>query len=127
FLEPVDTTVVTDYLTIIQKPMDFGTMRQKIDRNEYSSIDEFKAYFALVCNNCKTYNAPETLYYKSADKLWQFGEKSIERERDSILLEEERMKALGVAAGTDIGTRGNRPGGKRVNKYFVVHMTFYYY
>ncbi|CAG8718656.1 2265_t:CDS:10 [Gigaspora margarita] len=113
FLEPVDTTIVTDYLTIIQKPMDFGTMRQKIDRNEYSSIDEFKAYFALVCNNCKTYNAPETLYYKSADKLCQFGEKSIERERDSILLEEERMKALGAATGTDIGTRGNRPGGKR--------------
>ncbi|CAG8542863.1 12089_t:CDS:10, partial [Cetraspora pellucida] len=113
FLEPVDTTVVTDYLTIIQKPMDFGTMRQKIERNEYSSIDEFKEDFTLVCNNCKTYNAPETLYYKSADKLWQFGEKAIERERDSILLEEERMKAMGITTGAEIGPRGNKPIGKR--------------
>ncbi|CAG8563144.1 6500_t:CDS:2, partial [Ambispora leptoticha] len=113
FLEPVDTAIVTDYLTIIQRPMDFGTMRQKIERNEYSSIDEFKAYFVLVCNNCKTYNAPETLYYKSADKLWQFGEKAIERERDSILLEEERMKAMVISAGTEIGPRGNKPSGKR--------------
>ncbi|CAG8450689.1 1500_t:CDS:10 [Scutellospora calospora] len=108
FLEPVDTTIVTDYLTIIQKPMDFGTMRQKIERNEYSSIDEFKEDFTLVCNNCKTYNAPETLYYKSADKLWQFGEKAIERERDSIILEEERMKAIGIAERADIGIRGKR-------------------
>ncbi|CAG8501961.1 14006_t:CDS:10 [Acaulospora colombiana] len=97
FAEPVDTTVVTDYLTIIQNPMDFGTMRKKIDCNKYASIDEFKGDFSLVCNNCKTYNAPDTIYYKSADKLWQFGEKAIERERDSILLEEEKQKASEAA------------------------------
>ncbi|CAG8476781.1 18645_t:CDS:2 [Racocetra fulgida] len=51
----------------------------------------------------------QTLYYKSADKLWQFGEKAIERERDSILLEEERMKAMVISAGTEIGPRGNKP------------------
>ncbi|CAJ0879615.1 13033_t:CDS:2, partial [Entrophospora sp. SA101] len=42
FLEPVDTSVVTDYLDVIEKPMDFGTMRQKIEKNEYKTIDEFK-------------------------------------------------------------------------------------
>lgn len=76
-----------------------------------------------MCNNCKTYNAPETLYYKSADKLWQFGEKAIERERDSILLEEERMKAMGVSAGTEIGPRGNKPSGKRVYAFSVVYIS----
>ncbi|CAG8474027.1 12484_t:CDS:2, partial [Dentiscutata erythropus] len=92
-----------DLKTILTKLLDSFTKKdayeKKIERNEYSSIDEFKEDFALVCNNCKTYNAPETLYYKSADKLWQFGDKAIERERDSILLEEERMKALGVESG----------------------------
>ncbi|CAI2179828.1 546_t:CDS:10 [Funneliformis geosporum] len=94
FLEPVDTSIVTDYSTIITNPMDLGTMRRKVENNEYPSIDAFKDDLAIICNNCKTYNAPETLYYKSAEKLWAFGEKSIERERDSILLEEEKAKAL---------------------------------
>ncbi|CAG8616131.1 9709_t:CDS:10, partial [Funneliformis caledonium] len=94
FLEPVDTSIVTDYSTIITNPMDLGTMRKKVANNEYTTIDAFKDDLAIICNNCKTYNAPETLYYKSAEKLWAFGEKSIERERDSILLEEEKAKAL---------------------------------
>ncbi|CAG8576499.1 16171_t:CDS:10, partial [Acaulospora morrowiae] len=111
FSEPVDTSVVTDYLTIIQNPMDFGTMRKKIDCNEYTSIDEFKEDFSLVCNNCKTYNAPDTIYYKSADKLWQFGEKAIERERDSILLEEEKLKAT---EAIENGSQGGRVGGKKI-------------
>ncbi|CAB4384525.1 unnamed protein product [Rhizophagus irregularis] len=94
FLEPVDTSIVTDYSTIISNPMDLGTMRRKVNNNEYTDIDTFKNDLALICNNCKTYNSPETLYYKSAEKLWTFGEKAIERERDSILLEEEKAKAL---------------------------------
>ena len=64
---------------------------------------------ALICNNCKTYNAPETLYYKSAEKLWAFGDKAIERERDSILLEEEKAKALkGIVYAEDGVTAGKK-------------------
>ncbi|RIA98012.1 Bromodomain-containing protein, partial [Glomus cerebriforme] len=109
FLEPVDTSIVTDYSTIITNPMDLGTMRKKVANDEYTNIDAFKNDLALICNNCKTYNSPETLYYKSADKLWAFGDKAIERERDSILLEEEKAKALkgivnedGLAAGKKV-------------------------
>ncbi|CAJ0649779.1 3364_t:CDS:10 [Entrophospora sp. SA101] len=93
FLEPVDTSVVTDYLDVIEKPMDFGTMRQKIEKNEYKTIDEFKTDLDLVIKNCKIYNAPNTIYYKSAERIWNFGEKAIERERDNILTEEDIKKA----------------------------------
>ena len=68
----------------------------------------------MVCNNAKTYNAPETIYYKCADKIWQYGEKAIEREKNALILEEEKAKAKQMEEDIDIesvaegGIRGNK-------------------
>ena len=40
FAEPVDVSEVPDYLNHIKQPMDFRTMRQKLDSFEYVSIDK---------------------------------------------------------------------------------------
>lgn len=42
FLEPVDVSVVTDYLSIVKKPMDFRTMENKMNKRAYRDIQEFK-------------------------------------------------------------------------------------
>ncbi len=55
FLEPVDTSIVTDYLTIITNPMDLGTMRKKVANNEYSSIDSFKVGIPFQYHEAFTY------------------------------------------------------------------------
>ncbi|KAJ3108413.1 hypothetical protein HDU96_007529 [Phlyctochytrium bullatum] len=44
------------------------------------SFDAFLEDFRLVYRNCMTYNAPDTVYYKTADKLAQYGEKFLARE-----------------------------------------------
>ncbi len=44
FAEPVDVNEVPDYLSHIKRPMDFQTMRQKLDRFEYSNIDKVRLY-----------------------------------------------------------------------------------
>ncbi|KAK9701148.1 hypothetical protein K7432_011849 [Basidiobolus ranarum] len=87
FLEPVDTSVVTDYRDVIKNPMDFGTIGKKIEKKFYRSLDEFKSDFELVCNNAKTYNGPETMYYKNAHKIWQYGLRAIEKERPNVMIE----------------------------------------
>ncbi|OUM64829.1 hypothetical protein PIROE2DRAFT_29718, partial [Piromyces sp. E2] len=69
FLMPVDTNIVTDYAQIIKNPMDFGTMQKKIDTKQYTDISQFQHDFELVIQNAKIYNAPETIYYRSADKI----------------------------------------------------------
>ena len=38
----------------------------------------------MVITNAKTYNAPQTIFYKEADKLGNYGNKLIEREVSSI-------------------------------------------
>lgn len=36
--------------------------------------------FLLVCQNCKKYNSPTTIFYKAADKLQRFGERIFQRD-----------------------------------------------
>lgn len=58
-----------DYLKVIKKPMDFTTIRGKIERNEYGHIDEFHYDVNLIGENAITYNQPNTVYYLAAQKL----------------------------------------------------------
>ncbi|RUS13068.1 hypothetical protein BC938DRAFT_478161, partial [Jimgerdemannia flammicorona] len=68
--------------------MDFGTMRKKINTGQYRTMDDFSRDFHLVMNNCKTYNGPNTAYFRSADKILQYGVKAIERESRSVVYEQ---------------------------------------
>ena len=51
FAKPVSIEEVPDYLIHIKHPMDFGTMRKKIDAHEYSlggGMQEFKVLFLTI-------------------------------------------------------------------------------
>ena len=53
--------------------MDFSTMRQNLQDYKYSSLDEFEADFFLMIDNCMTYNAEDTVFYRAAVRLKQLG------------------------------------------------------
>jgi len=69
FAEPVSIEEVPDYLDFIKNPMDFSTMRSKIESNAYHSFAQFEHDFNLIIENCMYYNEKDTLYYKAAAKL----------------------------------------------------------
>lgn len=69
FAEPVDVSQVPDYLDFIKQPMDFSTMRDKLDAGHYPTVEAFEKDFHLMIQNCMTYNAQHTMYYKAAVKL----------------------------------------------------------
>lgn len=48
-------------------------MRKRIDAHEYKSFDEFEDDFNLIINNCMTYNAKETFFYRAAVRLRDHG------------------------------------------------------
>lgn len=67
FNTPVDPARdgVPDYLHVIKNPMDLGTIRIKLDTNEYQSIDEFERDVDLVFSNCFMYNKnPKTIVHQ---------------------------------------------------------------
>ena len=41
FLHPVDVSQVPDYMTIVKRPMDFGTVTSKVAKGKYRSLEEF--------------------------------------------------------------------------------------
>jgi hypothetical protein len=60
---------VPDYLEKISQPMDFSTMRGRIDSHHYHTIDQFEDDFQLMINNCLTYNEPGSVLYRIGLKL----------------------------------------------------------
>jgi len=67
--------------------MDFSTMREKIEDSKYKSLEQFRHDFSLICNNCMTYNLPDTVYFKTAKKLLQQGQRILAPERLRALAE----------------------------------------
>ena len=62
FHEPVDPVKlnIPDYFDVVKTPMDFGTIKKKLNNNFYSGTDEMLKDFELVFSNCKLYNPPES-------------------------------------------------------------------
>lgn len=56
FTKPVDTAEVSDYLEVIQHPMDLETMMTKIDLHKYLTVNDFLSDIDLICSNALDYN-----------------------------------------------------------------------
>ncbi|KAI9598355.1 hypothetical protein BDF19DRAFT_420010 [Syncephalis fuscata] len=89
FHQPVDTTIVTDYLTVIRKPMDLTTMRTKVLEHSYVTLEEFRDDIALICNNARIYNKPDTIYYREAARLWEYADRVLKRSGSHLLSPEK--------------------------------------
>jgi len=60
FAEPVDGKIILDYHSVVTSPMDFATMKQKVEQKEYDSPLQFVTDARQVFTNCKLYNKPES-------------------------------------------------------------------
>ena len=81
FADPVDTDEVPDYLDMIKKPMDFSTMRNKMENFEYCNIDVFEEDFSLMVQNCLSYNEKDTIYYRAGTRMRDMGGSIIRQAR----------------------------------------------
>ncbi|KAJ7541289.1 hypothetical protein O6H91_10G052700 [Diphasiastrum complanatum] len=77
FSEPVDETEVPDYYNVIKEPMDFGTIRDKLSKGTYVSLELFKKDVFLICSNAMHYNGPKTIYFKQARSIQNAARKTI--------------------------------------------------
>ncbi|XP_006888088.1 PREDICTED: bromodomain-containing protein 1 [Elephantulus edwardii] len=69
FAQPVSLKEVPDYLDHISRPMDFATMRKRLEAQGYSALAEFEEDFNLIVDNCLKYNAKDTVFYRAAVRL----------------------------------------------------------
>ncbi|XP_075516696.1 uncharacterized protein LOC142551378 [Primulina tabacum] len=78
FSEPVDLNELPDYGEIIEHPMDFGTVRKKLDGGAYKNLEELETDLFLICSNAMTYNAPDTIYYRQARSIQELAKRDFE-------------------------------------------------
>ncbi|KAI3459951.1 hypothetical protein Pfo_016614 [Paulownia fortunei] len=75
FSEPVDPNELPDYFEIIEQPMDFGTVRKKLDDGAYKNLEELEADVLLICSNAMQYNASDTVYHRQARSIQELAKR----------------------------------------------------
>ena len=73
FRDPVDTTEVTDYLSVISEPIDLKTMEKRIRKGDWYK-NKYMLYSDMMkmANNCKLYNGEGSQYYDYAVSLEKY-------------------------------------------------------
>ncbi|VVC42045.1 Hypothetical protein CINCED_3A017924 [Cinara cedri] len=71
FYKPVDAAWLGlhDYHDIIEKPMDLGTVKTKLDNREYKNSKDFAGDVSLIFSNCYKYNPKDHDVVAMAKKL----------------------------------------------------------
>jgi len=70
FLKPVDRSQVPDYYDIIKDPIDLEAIQKRVEsENYYITREIFLSDVKRMCENCRTYNHPDTEYYQCANDI----------------------------------------------------------
>ena len=123
FANPVSDTFAPGYSKIIKEPMDFSTIREMIEEGKFKTLNQFRNAFDLICNNCMTYNGPETVYFKSAKLLQRQGQRILAPERIKALAEhlplikDLRQDELGFEMTEELGSELTVEDEKDVSKF----------
>lgn len=80
-------------MTVIKQPMDFATMRQKMDQRVYVTLREFESDVELIAHNAQKYNAPNTIYHKQASRLLDYATRYFDKIRESTADRDENVVA----------------------------------
>ncbi|CAA0842012.1 DNA-binding bromodomain-containing protein [Striga hermonthica] len=81
FSEPVDPNELPDYFDIIEQPMDFGTVRKKLDSGAYKNLEELETDVLLICSNAMQYNSADTVYYRQARTIQDLAKRDFDNLR----------------------------------------------
>lgn len=101
FLRPVDIAKVPGYSNVVKRPMDLGTMQQKVKQGKYRSLEEFAVSLCqivyaielticqddlrLVTGNAKAFNPPDSIYFTEAEKLESWGLDHISKAAGTVI------------------------------------------
>lgn len=108
----MDVNVYKDYKSFVRKPMDLGTIKQKM--NSYRSPHQFEDDVRLVFSNARSYNPEGTDVRRMADAVEEkFSEKWTRNilpklnEEQRICMEEERTLRQSKASLLVMKTEGD--------------------
>ncbi|XP_051786531.1 bromodomain adjacent to zinc finger domain protein 2B isoform X4 [Erpetoichthys calabaricus] len=75
FLLPVNLKLVPGYKKVIKKPMDFSTIREKLDSSQYPNLEAFMVDVRLVFDNCEIFNEDDSDIGRAGHNMRRFFER----------------------------------------------------
>ncbi|XP_041352455.1 BRCA2-interacting transcriptional repressor EMSY-like isoform X2 [Gigantopelta aegis] len=81
FIKPVDPVDAPNYYSVVKNPMDFGTIKKKLEAGDYKSFDDFHFDMLLVQKNCYLYNHPQSKVKQDCEEVFSF----YEQERTKVI------------------------------------------
>ncbi|KAG2303412.1 hypothetical protein Bca52824_032063 [Brassica carinata] len=118
YSDPVDPEELPDYHEIITNPMDFSTVRKKLDSGAYASLEQFEGDVFLICSNAMEYNSSDTVYYRQARAIQELAKKDFENLRQDS--DDEEPQSQQEQQQPKVARRGPDaliPGGDSSNKF----------
>ena len=125
FSEPVNPNEAPDYYQCVPHPMDFSTMRKKIDNNEYVNMTRFEEDLNLIVTNCIGYNGKGNMFYRAAIKLRDQGGSILRQARriyDRIGYDRETGLLLPAEARTTSAAAQDAVADDETAKFEDAHM-----
>ncbi|GMR42122.1 hypothetical protein PMAYCL1PPCAC_12317 [Pristionchus mayeri] len=92
FASPVDLDEVPSYSLLIDKPMDLGTISEKVERGGYSDADDLFADVSLVFSNCKSFNEDDSEIGEAGIRISRFFAKRWRQLKYNLSKRVKRMK-----------------------------------
>ncbi len=95
FKKPVNLEEVPDYADRIKRPMDLETMEKRLETRElYLSKETFRRDLHLIFDNAKSYNKPNTIYYRYAVNLEEYIKPHVEKMTEPTEMELQELAKL---------------------------------
>ncbi|KAG2303415.1 hypothetical protein Bca52824_032066 [Brassica carinata] len=107
YSDPVDPEELPDYHEIITNPMDFSTVRKKLDSGAYASLEQFEGDVFLICSNAMEYNSSDTVYYRQARAIQELAKKDFENLRQDS--DDEEPQSQQEQQQPKVARRGRPP------------------
>lgn len=92
YSDPVDPEELPDYHELIDHPMDFSTIREKLLNDSYTVLEQFENDVFLLTSNAMSYNSEDTVYWRQARSIEALAKKDFENLRQASDSEEEQPK-----------------------------------
>ncbi|XP_010471788.1 PREDICTED: ankyrin repeat, bromo and BTB domain-containing protein DDB_G0293800-like [Camelina sativa] len=106
YSDPVDTEELPDYYEIIKNPMDFSTLRKKLESGAYSTLEQFEQDVFLICTNAMEYNSADTVYFRQARAMLELAKKDF----GNLRQESDGEEQVSLSQQPKVVKRGRPPG-----------------
>ncbi|XP_006302024.2 bromodomain-containing protein 9 [Capsella rubella] len=106
YSDPVDTEELPDYHDVIKNPMDFSTLRKKLESGAYATLEQFEQDVFLICTNAMEYNSADTVYFRQARAMLELAKKDF----GNLRQESDGEEPVSLSQQPKVVKRGRPPG-----------------